>query len=102
MTAPPKRKNPLHCEAGSSIYRADDNGIDSSETLYLQCKPKALIVSLSKDGPFFWVLIDPPIPARHSIRRPQTFASLAFAKREAAIIAKIIGGIVVPNADRHG
>jgi hypothetical protein len=96
------KENPLQSEAGSLIHRADDVGTRTRKTLSLQWNKINPVVRVIKDGPFFRVLIDPPIPEGHPDRRPQTFASLATAEREAALIAKIIGGEVVSTAGGHG
>lgn len=95
------RKNPLQSEAGSSIHRADDGGNLTRNRLGLQWNIKPSVKVL-KDGPLFRVIIDPPLPEGHPDRRPQTFASLATAEREATMIAKIIGGNVVSTAGGHG
>ena len=89
-----RRKNLLQCEAGSSIHRADDVGNPSRKTLSLQLKKTGPVVSVTKDRAFYRVVIDPPMAENDPARRPLTFGSLVSAEREAAIIAKIIGGVV--------
>ena len=97
-----KRKNPLQSEAGSTSHRPDDVGIHNRKTLSLQWQKIAPVVHIMKDRAFFRVIIDPPMADNDPARRPLTFGSLASAEREAAIIAKIIGGNVVSNAGGHG
>ena len=97
-----EQKNPLQCEAGSSIHRADESGIHTRKTLSLQWQKIAPVVHIMKDRAFFRVIIDPPMAENDPARRPLTFGSLASTEREAAIIAKIIGGSVVSNAGGHG
>lgn len=58
-------------------------------------------ITIKRDGPFYRVLVEPPIPEGHPHRRPQTFGSLISAEYEAALIAKLVGG-TISNADGHG
>ena len=96
------RKNPLQSEAGSISHRPDDVVNPPRQKLSLQWKPAAPTVLVQKEGPFFRVVINPPIAEDHPDRRPQTFGTLATAEREAAVIAKIIGGNVVSNVGGNG
>lgn len=97
------KKNPDAGGTGASLPEQGDAGRPSRNILSLQWTEKHVpIVIVSKDGPLFRVNISPPIPEDHPNRRPQTFASLATAEREAAIIARMIGGAVVSNAGGHG
>jgi hypothetical protein len=58
-------------------------------------------ITIKRDGPFYRVLVHPPIPEGHPHRRPQTFGSLISAEHEAALLAKLVGGII-SNAGGHG
>lgn len=58
-------------------------------------------ITIKRDGPFYRVLVQPPIPEGHPHRRPQTFGSLISAEHEAALLAKLIGGIIL-IAGGHG
>ena len=57
-------------------------------------------ITIKRDGAFYRVLVQPPIPEGHPHRRPQTFGSLISAEHEAAPLAKLVGG-TISNAGGH-
>jgi|LauGreSuBDMM15SN_2_FD.fasta_scaffold138394_2 hypothetical protein len=52
-------------------------------------------ITIKRDGAFYRVLVQPPIPEGHPQRRPQTFGSLKSAEHEAALLAKLVGGTIL-------
>lgn len=95
-------KNPLQSEAGFSNHRADDEANRTRNALFLQWEVPIAKVSVTKDAPFYRVLIERLIAENHLHGWPLTYGTLASAKRPPALTAKIIGGNVVSNAGGHG